>query len=634
MDSFPEVVKYLQNLGVGRALFESGLEIEAVDLQGQNLTLDGNIVEDSWLTKVIRQLSAKDPSAFTRKETLKGNLPISALSKVIYIAHWQDAWKLLLFFPPQGEIEAQDYLDNLTEVPNDEGPSAVPPPPLAAGMIPPPPGAIKFAAANLDAEFSIEKGHADESLATPDDPGAENFAAALPPPPPPRLSKLEPAPREAQPHRHEFTQGDEMTSNPFSLANLKNDLSILPPRPTPPPPPLPIDSEAENQGEAIDSFDLNAENQEVEQPADNIAAIGFSLSQELFSKPNTTPAQSVAKIQSTDPLLDVAIKRGASDLFLRKDASLVALRVDGEIEWLKNSGREFLDQYLSPAQRDQLQTQPDLFYSCPTEHKGRLRIHAFSSPDGLGMDIRLIPPTLPNASDLNLPAAFNSLSTLRSGLILVCSPAGEGKSTCMAAFLSRVNQERSSHILTLESPIEFVHEPQKCLITQREISDASSWRSVADAEIVQLGEISDMSHCQLAIELATSGRLVIASLTCPSIAAGLRLWLDRFPRDMQESARAALASQLSAIIAINLCRKRDQPGRIAAFEALLIDDGNAEIIRSEENFDGLAFKSPSQSQTDALLALLASQAITLDEAMRVAQNPLLLEEATKKRRLG
>jgi twitching motility protein PilT len=227
----------------------------------------------------------------------------------------------------------------------------------------------------------------------------------------------------------------------------------------------------------------------------------------------------------------------------------------------------------------------------------RLRGNAYRSRRGVGAVFRVVPARIRTAEELNLPQAVRDFCHLSKGLVVVTGPTGSGKSTTLAAMVDLANRTRSEHIITIEDPIEFVHEDRKCTVTQREVHTHTESFAVAlraalreDPDIVLVGEMRDLETMQIAIETAETGHLVFATLHTNTAASTVDRIIDVFPADRQNQIRTMLASSLKGVISQVLCRRKGG-GRVAALELLVVDSAVAAMIR-----DCKTFQIPSAMQ--------------------------------------
>jgi twitching motility protein PilT len=234
--------------------------------------------------------------------------------------------------------------------------------------------------------------------------------------------------------------------------------------------------------------------------------------------------------------------------------------------------------------------------------------------------------------DLGLPPILKNLAILPKGLVLVTGPTGSGKSTTLAAIIDYANKQRKDHILTIEDPIEFVHEPINCLINQREVGrDTASFQAALrgalreDPDIILVGEMRDLETIQLALEAAETGHLVFGTLHTISASKTVDRVIEVFPANMQGQIRSSLADSLRAIIAQNLFKRIDKPGRVAALEILIATPAVRNLIRENKIFQinsviETGKKFGMQSIDDAIMQLLQQKVISPEDAYNKAVN--------------
>ncbi|MGE0761897.1 MAG: type IV pilus twitching motility protein PilT [Bdellovibrionales bacterium] len=230
---------------------------------------------------------------------------------------------------------------------------------------------------------------------------------------------------------------------------------------------------------------------------------------------------------------------------------------------------------------------------------GRFRVNVFMQRRGMGAVFRVIPEVIKTIDELQLPRSLYDLIDAPRGMVLVTGPTGSGKSTTLAALIHTINVTRKEHIITIEDPIEFVHENRGCLINQREVSSHTKSFSNAlkaslreDPDIILVGELRDLETIQLAMTAAETGHLVFGTLHTNSAAKTVDRIIDVFPEQQQEQIRTMLAESLRGVIAQNLFKRVDKPGRIAAIEVLVNTSAVANLIR-----EGKTFQIPSLMQT-------------------------------------
>jgi twitching motility protein PilT len=317
---------------------------------------------------------------------------------------------------------------------------------------------------------------------------------------------------------------------------------------------------------------------------------------------------------------------GASDLHL-STGSAPFVRLGGGLKVLTGyaplSAEALLDQILqiTPGpNRAEFETRQDTDFAYSLEGVARFRVNLFRDRKGPGVSLRLIPFMIPTPEQLGLPSGVLDLCHLAKGLILAAGPAGCGKSTTLATLVDYVNEHRSDHIITIEDPIEFVHESKRCLVNQREVgSHTRSFRDALaaalreDPDIVVVGELRDPETITAALETAETGHLVLATVRSNSAPSAIDRLLDHFPQDRQRQIRVKLAEALRGVVAQVLC-DRLSGGRVAAFEVLTCGSAAANLIREGETFQLFSLMQTGRSQgmitlSDFLLDLVRRRAV-------------------------
>jgi len=319
---------------------------------------------------------------------------------------------------------------------------------------------------------------------------------------------------------------------------------------------------------------------------------------------------------------DLHVSAGSAPLF-RKDGRITDL---GGEPVLSPRDSESLLMGITPERfRKQFEERHDTDFAYEIPGVSRFRCNLFRDRKGAGGVFRQIPTEILTAQDLGLQPRLLELCQLKKGLILVTGPTGSGKSTTLAALIDHINRTREDHIITIEDPIEFVHENRKCLINQREVGEHTASFKVAlraalreDPDIVLVGELRDLETVEIALETAETGHLVFATLHTNTAPGTVSRLIDQFPSGQQAQIRTMLADTLKAVVAQTLCRKK-AGGRIAALEVLMVNNAVANLIREDK-----AFQIPSAMQTgksqgmntlnDALLDLVQQGVVEAQEA--------------------
>lgn len=338
-----------------------------------------------------------------------------------------------------------------------------------------------------------------------------------------------------------------------------------------------------------------------------------------------------------DKLFQLLKHHGGSDLHL-SPGNRPMIRAAGQLKPVidqvlnHDQYRALLYEIMNEEQRQEFEETNDLDFAYEvTELKSRFRANIFMGRLGISAVFRIIPAEILTAEQLGLPAAVLDLCEYKKGLILVTGPTGSGKSTTLAAMIDHINQNRSEHVLTVEDPIEFVHQSNQSLINQREVgvhtqSFASALKAALreDPDIILVGEMRDLETIELAITAAETGHLVFGTLHTSSAAKTVDRLINVFPTTQQEQIRTMLSESLRGVVAQQLLRTVDGK-RCAALEILKINAASANLIR-----EGKTFQIPSIIQTgrgegmqlmdQALQELLNSGRIDADEARRYAVN--------------
>ena len=290
-------------------------------------------------------------------------------------------------------------------------------------------------------------------------------------------------------------------------------------------------------------------------------------------------------------LLSFAVKNKASDLHLSAGMSPM-IRVHGEIRKINLPSMEHKDVHemvydiMNDGQRKTYEEDLECDFSFEVPNLARFRVNAFNTQRGAASVLRTIPSTVLTLEDLKAPKIFAEIAQQPRGVVLVTGPTGSGKSTTLAAMVNDINEKEHGHILTLEDPIEFVHESKNSLVNQREVgrdthSFSNALRSALreDPDIILVGEMRDLETIRLAMTAAETGHLVFGTLHTSSAAKTIDRIIDVFPADEKEMMRAMLSESLRAVISQTLCKTKDGAGRVAAHEIMIGTPAIRNLIR-------------------------------------------------------
>ena len=297
-----------------------------------------------------------------------------------------------------------------------------------------------------------------------------------------------------------------------------------------------------------------------------------------------------------DSFFNLMFEQKASDLHLSAGNNPM-LRINGELQRvehppLENDALKSMLYEIAPEYKIKIfEETGDVDFGYEIPNISRFRANFFNQKNGIGAVFRQIPSKVLSFEDFEkfdapLPPVLKKLAMLHKGLVIVTGPTGSGKSTTLATMLDYVNKNRRDHIITMEDPIEFVHESKNCLVNQREVgmhtkSFAAGLKGALreDPDVVLIGEMRDLETIEMAILAANTGHLVFGTLHTPSAAKTVDRIIDVFPADQQNKIRTTLSESLKGIIAQNLFKRIDKKGRVAALEILVFNTAIANLVR-------------------------------------------------------
>ena len=344
--------------------------------------------------------------------------------------------------------------------------------------------------------------------------------------------------------------------------------------------------------------------------------------------PSPAAAPSDAAANGMRALLRALVQMKASDLHVSA-ANAPAVRLDGEMTPVPGcralSGQETEQLLLAiapPRAREEFQRRHDADFAYEIEGLSRFRCNLFVDRKGMGGVFRVIPSTIMTAESMGLSPEILDLCRLPKGLVLVTGPTGSGKSTTLCALVDYINRTRADHIITIEDPIEFVHENKKCLVNQREVGDhTNSFKDALraalreDPDVVLVGEMRDLETMAMAIETAETGHLVFGTLHTSSAHGTVDRIINQFPAERQSQIRTMLADGLKGVISQMLCKKIGG-GRAAALEVMVASASISNLIR-----EGKTFQIPSIMQSGKKFGMCLMNDSFLDLVKRGVVKP-------------
>ncbi|MHB8636331.1 MAG: type IV pilus twitching motility protein PilT [Fimbriimonadaceae bacterium] len=303
-------------------------------------------------------------------------------------------------------------------------------------------------------------------------------------------------------------------------------------------------------------------------------------------------------MQRIEDLLERCVAVGGSDLHFKSDTGKVYIRLNGELELVEDANkytdsdlRGELYRLWRPEQVERFERELDLDFALAIPGLSRFRGNAYQQRGQMQAAFRVIPYSIQSMEDLSLPSACYDFIERPRGLVLVTGPAGSGKSTSLASMIDRINQQQPVHIMTVEDPIEFVHEDHAALINQRELdvdtlSFANALKYVLrqDPDVILVGEMRDLETIHLAITAAETGHLVFATLHTVDAVQTVDRVVDVFPTHQQQQIRMQLSVNLVGVLSQTLVKRNDSRGRVAAYEVLVANSAVRNLIRENKSY--------------------------------------------------
>ena len=351
---------------------------------------------------------------------------------------------------------------------------------------------------------------------------------------------------------------------------------------------------------------------------------------------------------SVDGLLERAVELGASDVHITA-GSAPAVRVHGHIKLLgdipeldPDTTRELVYRITTTEQQKKLEIDRQLDFAYGIRGLARFRVNAYYQREALAAAFRLIPTDIKSLEELGLPPSLHEFTTKPRGIVLFTGPTGSGKSTSLAALIDEINRKRTDHIITIEDPIEFLHEHKRCIVNQREIGwDAVGFAEALrgalrqDPDVILLGEMRDLETIATALTAAETGHLVFATLHTQSAPSTIDRIIDVFPAAQQDQVRMQLANSLQGIVTQTLLPRADGQGRVCALEVLFLDDAIRNLIRQGKieqvySYMQTGTRRGMQTMEQSLTELVSKRLVNVTDAITRSSRPDALLSALER----
>lgn len=343
-----------------------------------------------------------------------------------------------------------------------------------------------------------------------------------------------------------------------------------------------------------------------------------------------------------EELLTIAKERGASDLHVTVGIP-PKIRINGELvdldygKFMPEDTTALIMPIVSEHFRKTLDEKGEVDFSYSIPKLGRYRVNVFKQRGSYALVIRLVGTSIPESRVLGVPESVIDLTKKKRGLVLVTGPTGSGKSTTLASLIDVINSSYNTHVITLEDPIEYLHNHKKAVVNQREIGlDTNSYANALraalreDPDVILVGEMRDLDTISTAITAAETGHLVLSTLHTIGAAATIDRIIDVFPPHQQQQIRIQLASVIESVISQQLIPTSDGKGRVAAYEVMHATPAIKNLIREAKSHQITSIIQTSkklgmQTMDDAIYELYLKRKIDADKAINFAQDPTALE---------